>query len=131
MPRVRVSVPDELLKVAAERAEQVGKKLDELYVEAIERYTESTKDSSAGSVRSRLTISRSSPEVVIEIPEELYRRADKAAKRQGKRRHVMYADALYSHLSATVAAAESALDQGHDVPSGAFRERTNRNGSPE
>jgi metal-responsive CopG/Arc/MetJ family transcriptional regulator len=121
MPRIRVSVPDELLKVAAERAEQVGKNLDELYAEAIERYVDATKNSSAGAVRSRFTIPRSSPQVVVELSEELYRRADEAAKRQGKKRHVMYADALASHLAAGGAPGDSALDRGHDLPSGAWR----------
>lgn len=121
MPRVRVSVPEDLLKVAAERAEQLGKDLDELYAEAIERYVDATKNSSAGAVRSRFVIPRSSPEIVIEIPEELFKRADKAAKVQGKRRHVMYADALANHLVAAAAPAASALDRGHDLPSGAWR----------
>jgi hypothetical protein len=121
MPRVRVTVPDQLLEVAAARAEELGKSVDELYVEAISRYIEVTKNSSAGSVRSRFAIPRSSPQIVIEMPEELFGRADKAAKLQGKRRHVMYADALYNHLAAAGAPAESALDRGHDLPSGAWR----------
>jgi metal-responsive CopG/Arc/MetJ family transcriptional regulator len=120
MPRIRISVPDELLKVAAARAEQLGKDPDELYAEAIERYVEATKNSSAGSVRSRLAFPRSSPEIVVEIPEQLFQRADKAAKRLGKRRNVMYADALAYHLSAGGAPADSALDRGHDLPSGAW-----------
>jgi len=106
MPRIRVGVPEQLLKVAEERAEQLGKSLDELYVEAIERYVHATKDSSPGSVRSRFNIPRSSPQIAIEIPEELYKRADKAAKSQGKQRHVMYADALYNHLKGAVAPAD-------------------------
>jgi metal-responsive CopG/Arc/MetJ family transcriptional regulator len=121
MPRIRVSVPDELLRVAGERAEQLGKHLDELYAEAIERYVDATKSSSAGAVRSRFVIPRSSPQVVVELSEELYQRADAAAKRQGKKRHVMYADALASHLAAGGAPAENALDRGHDLPSGAWR----------
>jgi len=123
MPRVRFSVPDELLQVAAERGEQLGKEIDELYVEAIERYVKATKDSSAGAVRSRLVIPRKSPEIAIEIPDELFERADKAAKRQGKRRNVMYADALAYHLAAVGPPAESALDRGHDLPSGAWRSK--------
>ena len=109
------------MNVAAETAEQLGRNLDELYAEAIDRYVESTKDASAGAVRSRFIIPRSSPQVVVEIPEELYQRADKAAKRQGKQRQILYADALYKHLTATGVTAESALDQGHDLPSGAWR----------
>ena len=127
MPRIRVGVPDELLKAATARAEQLGKSLDELYAEAIERYVDVTRNSSAGSVRTRFIISRSSPAIVIDIPEKLILRADKAAKRLGKRRDIMYADALARHLVAARAPAESALDRGHDLPSGAWRpDRTDR-----
>lgn len=121
MPRIRVSVPAELLKAATARAEQLGKDLDGLYAEAIERYIDVTKNSSAGSVRSRFSIPRSSPQLVVEIPEELFQRAEKAAKRLSKQRHVLYADALAKHLAAARAPAESALDRGHDLPSGAWR----------
>jgi metal-responsive CopG/Arc/MetJ family transcriptional regulator len=121
MPRVKVSVPDELLQVAGERAQELGKSIGELYVEAIERYVDATKNSSAGAVRSRFIIPRSSPQIAIEIPEELYRRADTAAKRQDKRRNVMYTDALADYLMASAAPGESALDRGHDLPSGAWR----------
>ena len=121
MPRVRFAVPEELLKVAAESAEQLGMDLDELYVEAIERYVEATKNASAGAVRSRFIIPRKSPQIVIEIPEDLLQRADKAAKRQGKQRQIIYADALYKHLTAAGATAESAFDRGHDLPHGAWR----------
>jgi hypothetical protein len=120
MPRVRVAVPDQLLQVAAARGEQVGKNIDELYVEAIERYIEATKNSSPGSLRSRHMIPRSSPEIVIEIPEDLFQRAQKVAKRLGKPRHVMYAEALAT-LVGPAAPVDSALDRGHDLPSGAWR----------
>ena len=122
MPRIRVKMPDELLKLAAARAEEVGKNLDDLYAEAIERYVDATKNSSAGSLRSRISIPRTSPEIVLEIPEDLYKRADNVAKRLGKRRHVMYADALASLLTAGAAPSESALDRGHDLPSAAWRD---------
>lgn len=114
-------MPDELLKVAGERAEELGKGLDELCVEAIERYVVATKNSSPGAVRSRFIIPRSSPQIAIEMPEELYKRADTAAKSQNKRRQVMYTDALADYLMATAAPGESALDRGHDLPSGAWR----------
>ncbi|MDX6680857.1 MAG: hypothetical protein QOG94_896 [Solirubrobacteraceae bacterium] len=120
MPRIRVTAPDQLLSLAAARAEHLGKNLDELYAEAIERYIDATKNASAGSVRSRIAFPRSSPKIAVEIPEDLFQQADKAAKRQGKRREVMYADALAYHLAAA-ASAESALDRGHDLPSGAWR----------
>jgi metal-responsive CopG/Arc/MetJ family transcriptional regulator len=122
MPRIRISVPEQLLNVATTRAEELGKSVDELYAEAIERYIDATKNSSAGSMRSRHMIPRSSPEVVVEIPEELFQRAQKVAKRLGKARHVMYAEALATHVGpGALAQADSALDRGHDLPSGAWR----------
>jgi hypothetical protein len=121
MPRIRVAVPEDLLKVATATAERLGKNLDELYAEAIERYIAGTKNASPGSLRSRFTIARSSPQMVIEVPEELFERAEKLATRLGKRRNVMYADALAYHLKAARAPAESALDGGHDLPSRAWR----------
>ena len=131
MPRIKVAVPEELLNIAADRAEEVGKSIDELFAEAVERYVKATNNSSAGSVRSRFVIPTSAPQIAVEIPEALYKRADMAAKRQGKRRNVMYTDALYNHLSGTVGAAESALDKGHDLPAAAWRDRTNREASSE
>jgi hypothetical protein len=121
MPRIRVTAPDQLLQVAAERAEQLGTNIDELYAEAIERYITATKNASAGSVRSRMVFPRASPKIAVELPEELFKRADLAAKLQGKRREVLYADALAYHLAAAGPPADSALDQGHDLPSGAWR----------
>jgi predicted transcriptional regulator len=140
MPRIRVSLPEQLLEVATAKGEQLGKSVDELYVEAIERYLKATKDSSAGSLRSRHAIPRSSPEIVVEIPEDLYQRAQKVAKRLGKARHVMYAEALATHVgsgtpadsaldrghdpgSAWRAKGDSAIDRGHDVPDGAWRSK--------
>ena len=123
MPRIRVTAPDQLLQVAAERAEQLDKSIHELWAEAIERYIDATKDASAGSVRSRLSFPRSSPKIAIELPEELFARADKVAKLQGKRREVLYADALAYHLKSAGAPADSAFDRGHDLPDGAWRQR--------
>ncbi|MDX6676456.1 MAG: hypothetical protein QOE31_508, partial [Solirubrobacteraceae bacterium] len=57
----------------------LGKNLDERYGEAIERYLDATKNATAGSVRSRIVLSRSSPKIAVEIPEDLFQRADKAA----------------------------------------------------
>ncbi len=121
MPRIKVTVPEELLKLATARAEELGKSVDELYAAAIERYVDTTKSSSAGSVRSRISFPRASPQIAIELSEELYKRADQAAKRQDKRRHVLYADAMANHLAAAQAPTESAMDRGHDLPSGAWR----------
>ena len=122
MPRVRVSLPDELLQRAATRAAEVGKPIDELYADAIARYVEVNKDASAGSLRSRAGVPRASQQLAVEIPEELFQRAEKLAKRLGKRREVMYAEALVRHM-AYAPAADSALDQGHDLPSGAWHAR--------
>jgi|GEM_PF-4780807 len=120
MPRVRILVPDGLLQATTTKAEQLGKDISELYAEAIERYIKVTEHASPGSLRSRHIIARSSPEIVIEISEDLFQRADKVAKRLGKKRHVMYAEALARQV-APEAAAESALDRGHDLPGGAWR----------
>jgi predicted transcriptional regulator len=121
MPRVRVTLPDELLQHAATTAEQLDKPIDELYVEAIDSYVEAHKDASAGSMRSRsASIPRGSPQISVQIPEELLKRADKLAKRLDKRRDVLYAEALTRHVLRE-APADSAFDRGHDLPSGAWR----------
>ncbi len=120
MPRIRVNLPDELLQRAATTAQQLGKQIDELYAEAIDRYVEVNKDASAGSLRSRSGMPRTAQQLIIELPEDLFQRAEKLAKRLGKRRDVMYAEALAKHVTYT-AAGDSALNQGHDLPSGAMR----------
>jgi len=121
---VRVKQPEGLLQLAATTAEQVGKSIDVLYAEAIERYIEVTKHATAGALRSRTHVRSTSAYVTIEIPEELFERAEKHAERVEKKRDVMYAEALAKALAKLVAgapAADSALDQGHDLPSGAWR----------
>jgi predicted transcriptional regulator len=121
MPRVRITLPDELLQHAAAKAEELGKPIDELYVEAIESYVEAHKTASAGSMRSRAAmIPRGSPQLGVQIPDELLKRADTLAKRLGKRRDVLYAEALTRYVLRHVPA-DSALDRGHDLPSGAWR----------
>jgi len=105
-------------------AEQLGKSIDVLYAEAIERYIEVTKHATAGALRSRATMPGTSPFVTIEIPEDLFERAEKVAERQEKKRDVMYAEALakaLAKLAARAPSAVSALDHGHDLPSGAWR----------
>jgi metal-responsive CopG/Arc/MetJ family transcriptional regulator len=122
MPRVRVTLPDELLQHAATMAQQLGKPIDELCVEAIEGYVKAHKDASAGSMRSRRAfVPRGSPQISIQIPEELLKRADKVAKRLDKRRDVLYSEALTRYVLAKVPSGDSAFDQGHDLPSGAWR----------
>jgi predicted DNA-binding protein len=119
MPRVRVRLPDPLLQRAATAAQAEGKKIDDLYEEAIARYIESTKNASPGSVRSRGGIAGGSPRLTVEISEELFQQADKVAKRLGKTRDIFYAEALARHVPDTDKR-QSALDQGHDLPSGAW-----------
>jgi hypothetical protein len=119
VPTVTVQLTEQLLELATARAEQLGKPIDELYAQAIDRYIEVTKHASAGSLRSRHITPRSSPHVTIEIPDELFERAEKHAARLEKRRDVMYAEAL-AKLVARALPADSALDQGHDLPSGAW-----------
>jgi predicted DNA-binding protein len=124
MPRVRVTVPDELLQHAATMAQQAGQPIDELCVEAIEGYVEAFKDATAGSLRSRRAfIPRGSPQISVQIPEELLKRADKLAKRLDKRRDVLCAEALTRHVLAKMPAGDSAFDRGHDLPSGAWRSK--------
>ena len=120
MPRVRVKIPDELLQVAATRADQLGLKIDDLYGQAIERYLEVNAKASAGSLRSRTGIPVASPQLTIEVDEAVFQRADVLAKRLGKRRDVLYAEALARHV-AHAGGGDSALNQGHDLPSGAWR----------
>ena len=120
MPTVSVQLTEQLLELATARAKELGKSIDELYAEAIDRYIEVTKHASAGSLRSRHVMPRSSPQVTIEIPDELFQRAEEHAKRLEKRRDVMYAEALAKQVARSLPA-DSALDQGHDLPSGAWR----------
>jgi predicted transcriptional regulator len=126
VPSVRVKQPEELLQLAATAAEQVGKPVDVLYAEALERYLEVTKHATAGAARSRIAVPRKSPYVTVEIPDELFERAEQAAERLEKTRDVLYADALAKALTRLVPrrpAGDSALNQGHDLPSGAWRAR--------
>jgi hypothetical protein len=127
VPPVKVRQPEELVRLAGAAAEQLGKSLDAFYAEAIDRYIEVTKHATAGAARSRLVIPRASPRVTIEVPDELLERAEAAADRLEKKPEVLYADALARALSklgsARPPAAEGALNQGHDLPSGAWRKR--------
>ena len=84
-------------------AQQLDKPIDELYVEAIEGYVEAHKDSTAGSLHSRRAfIPRGSPQLSVEIPEELRQRADKLGKRLNKRRDVLYSEALVRFVKANL-----------------------------
>lgn len=122
LPRVKVSVPDQLLQAAGDRAQELDKSIHELFAEAIARYVEVNKNVSAGGLRSRSGIPRSSPVLGVEIPEALFESADKLAKRLGKRREVLYCEALARHISFSTNAG-NAFDRGHDLPSTAARSK--------
>jgi hypothetical protein len=81
VPTVTVQLTEELRALATARAQQSGVSIDELYAEAIDRHLEVTKHASAGALRSRHRMSRSSPHVTIEIPQELFERAEQRAAR--------------------------------------------------
>lgn len=120
MPRVKVMIPDPLLQVAADQAQAAGKKIDDLYEAAIAEFIEANKHTRPGALRNRGGMPSSSPKLTIEIPEQLFQEAEKLAKRLGKRRDAIYALALHKHVNFQ-AHAQSALDQGHDLPTGAQR----------
>lgn len=120
MPRVRVSVPDELLQAVATVAEKRGLSVDELYVEAVAYYVKTRGDVSPGAVRSRFGIPHGSPTITVDLPEDLYQSSKLLAKRLGKRREILYSEAValaVAHAPET----NSAIDQGHDLPLGAWR----------
>ena len=119
MPTVSVQLTEQLLELATARAEQLGTSIDELYADAIDRYIEVTKYASAGSLRSRHIMPRSAPQVSIEIPDELFQRAEQHAERLEKPRDAMYAEALAKHVTSALPV-DSALNM-HDLPSGAWR----------
>lgn len=120
MPRVRVTVPDDLLQTLGKKTEELDKSISELFTEAIARYIAVTKNATPGSLRSRARVGQSSSQLGVEIPEALFQSADKLAKRLGKRREVLYCEALARHLSLG-SSAPSALEQGHDLPARASR----------
>jgi transcription initiation factor IIE alpha subunit len=120
MPRVKVSIPDPLLQVAADAAHAAGRKIDDLYEEAIVKFIEANRHTRPGALRNRGNMPASSPKLTIEISEELFQEAEKVAKRLGKRRDALYAIALEAHVKYNADTA-SALDQGHDLPTGAWR----------
>jgi len=120
MPSVTVQLTEQLLELAGARAEQLGKSLDDLFAEAIDRYIEVTKYARPGSLRSRHVVPRSSPRVTVEIPQELFQRAEEHAARVEKRPEAMYAEALAKQVARALPA-DSAVNQGHDLPSGAWR----------
>ena len=122
VPRIRVSVSDALLQVAATEAGKRGKPVDELFADAIERYVGTTVGASAGALRTSYAVPRNSPTLAIELAEDLYQGANQVARRLGKRREVLYGEAVIAYLA--LASKDNALDRGHDLPDGAWRSKT-------
>lgn len=117
VPRVKVKLPDGLLQEAATRARDLGKHVDELWSEAITAYVERNQELTAGAVRNRGRIPSRSPTLTIEVPEELFQRADKLAKRLGKQRDWLYCEALAKHVAYN--ASNKASDGDHTLPNDA------------
>ena len=115
MPRVKVSIPDPLLQVAADKAHEAGKKIDDMYEAAITGYVERHKAGKESKPRSAGGMPRSAVKLTIEIPEELFQEADKLAKRLGMRRDVLYAIALAKHVSYD---ANAGADDNHGAGDG-------------
>jgi metal-responsive CopG/Arc/MetJ family transcriptional regulator len=84
MPRVRVSLPDELLERAKERGRELGKRVDELYAEALARYLGVNRAGRPGLSRGKTVIPRSSPQISVDLPDDLFRRAERLSKRLGQ-----------------------------------------------
>lgn len=115
MPRVKVKLPDGLMQKAATRAHDEGRHIQELWSEAIDSYVERNREMTAGAVRSRANIPGRSPTLTIEIPEELFQRAEKLARRIGKQRDWLYCEALARHVAYN-AAADRGSDGDHTLP---------------
>jgi len=115
MPRVKVSIPDPLLQVAADRAHAAGKKIDDMYETAISEFVERHKAGQEGKPRSAGGMPRSAVKLTIEVPEELFQEAEKVAKRFGMRRDVLYAVALAKHVSYD---ANAGADDNHGAGEG-------------
>ena len=120
MPRVRVTIPDDLLQTLGHRTQELDKTPSELFTEAIARYVEVAKTATPESLRSDSRRLQKSSPVAVEIPEPLFQTADRLAKRLDKRRDALYSEALARHLSHR-AAALTMINDGHDLPPGAWR----------
>ena len=99
MPRIKVSLPDPLLQVAAAQAPAAGTKIDALYETAISAFVDRYNAGEEGKPRTAGGMPRSAVKLTIEISEELFQEAEKVAKRFGMRRDVFYAVALAKHVS--------------------------------
>ncbi len=115
MARVKVSIPDPLLQVAADKAHAAGKKIDDLYEAAIIEFIEANQNTRPGALRNHGTMPASAPKLTIEIPEALFEQAEKLGKRLGKRRDMIYALALAKHIKFD-ANADTAEHGGHVLP---------------
>lgn len=126
MPRVKVSLPDPVLQVAADQAHAAGQKIDDLYEAAISAFVERHKAGEEGKPRSAGGMPRSAVKLTIEISEELFQEAEKVAKRLGMKRDVLYAVALAKHVSYD---ANAGADDNHGtgdargLPSGRWQAR--------
>jgi len=124
MPRVKVSIPDPLLQVAADKAHAKGQKIDDLYEESIAGFVERHKAGKEGKPRTAGGMPRSAVKLTIEISEELFQEAEKVAKRLGMRRDVLYAVALAKHVSydANAGADDNhGAGDGRGMPSGRWK----------
>ena len=125
MPRIKVSLPDPLLQVAADQAHAAGTKIDALYEAAINAFVERHKAGEEGKPRSAGGMPRSAVKLTIEIPEDLFQEAEKVAKRLGMKRDVLYAVALAKHVSYDANAGADDNHGGGDargLPSGRWQE---------
>jgi hypothetical protein len=124
MPRVKVRIPDPLLQVAADKANEAGGKIDDMYEAAITGYVERHQAGTEPKPRSAGGMPRSAVTLTIEIPEELFQEAEKLAKRLGMRRDVLYAIALAKHVSydANAGADDNhGAGDGHGMPTGRWQ----------
>lgn len=115
MPRVKISIPDPLLQVAADKAHAAGQKIDDLYEAAISATLERHRNGQESKPRTAGGMPRSAVKLTIEIPEELFQEAEKVAKRFGMRRDVFYAVALAKHVSYD---ANAGADDNHGAGEG-------------
>jgi metal-responsive CopG/Arc/MetJ family transcriptional regulator len=114
-----VTIPDDLLQTLGDKTQELDKSVSDLFTEAIARHVEVGK-TAPDSLRSSSRRLQKSSQLVVEIPDALFRDADKLAKRLDKSRDALYSEALARYLSHTPAAL-SMINDGHDLPPGAWR----------
>ena len=124
MPRVKVSLPDPVLQVAADQAHAAGQKIDDLYEAAISAFVARHKAGEEGKPRTAGGMPRSAVKLTIEISEETFQEAEKVAKRLGMKRDVFYAVALAKHVSFDAHAGgddNHGAGDGRGMPSGRWQ----------